>query len=82
MQVAKESSWEDLTHYTVMQLESEGLSSRQLSTKTNALVEYANVPGSQLLKPFPQRHKVEWQFKLSEGVDNLVDHPHRASFPK
>lgn len=39
------------------------------------------MPRSQLPKPFPRRHKVEWQFKLN-GVENPINNPLWASFPK
>ena len=46
--------------------------------KMDTLEEYAGLPGSQLLKSFSRKQKVEWQFKLSEGIENLI--VHRVSF--
>lgn len=35
---------------------------------------------SKLSKLFPRRYKVEWLFELNVGVENPVNHLHRASF--
>lgn len=82
MQVAKESKQKDLTHPTTVSLESKGLNTEQGSVEMCALEEYTGVPTSKLPKPFPRMCKVEWQFELSEGVKNSVNHPHWAPFPK
>lgn len=75
-------SFEGPYNYLItMQLELNDLNMKQRFIKTDTLAEYAGVPITQSLKPFSWGWcKVEWKFKLNEGIKDSIDHPHLTLF--